>query len=117
MPNIVFATQLTLEKMAEQVEQPTVSFGEEDIHVNVMSVYRNARSVLFEAYVKEPTIDQHVGFLVMPRKQGENEYTLKLASFGHPRVTTGIHRAAAVLDTVIQQMATDYVSIHRKIQE
>ena len=117
MPNIVFATALTPSQMVAGFERQAVSFDAEDIHVSLLGAYESPRSALFEVYVKEPTIDQHLGFLVTPRQEKTDEYTLKLASFGHPRVTTGVHRAAGVLDEMIQQMADDYQSLHRKIRE
>lgn len=116
MPNIVFQTSLTMQEMVEQFERCTESFSDEDIHVSVMNAYISPQSVLFEVYVKEPTVNQHVGFLVVPRQDNASAYTLKLASFGHPRPTDGMHRAAAVLESMIQQMSDDYTPIHRKIR-
>ncbi len=119
MPNIVFATALSLPHMVERFERTTESFHDEDIHVTVMNAFHSPQSALFEVFVKEPTIDQHVGFLVVPRQGHPGEYTLKLASFGHPRPTVGVHRAAAVVERVIRRMATDvdYAVVHRKIRE
>ena len=93
------------------------SFHDEDIHISIINVFHSDAALLFETYVKEPTLDQHVGFLLVPRENQPGEYTLKLASFGHPRPTLGMHRAAAVIDRVIQKHAPDYEAIHRKIRE
>lgn len=117
MPNIVFKTQTPLAPLADGFTKVSASFHDADIHVSIINVYRSDNALLFETYVKEPTLDQHVGFLVVPREDGSGEHTLKLASFGHPRPTEGMHRAAAVIDRVLQQHAPDYTAIHRKIRE
>ncbi len=116
MPNIVFKTQTRLAEIIPAFERHSESFAD-DIHVSVMSVFHNGDTLLFEVFVKEPTIDQHIGFLVVPREDGGGEHTLKLASFGHPRPTKGLHRAAAVVDQLIQSHAPDYEALHRKIRE
>jgi tRNA (guanine-N7-)-methyltransferase len=117
MPNIVFKTATPLAPLADGFTKVSESFHDEDIHISIINVYRSDYALLFEVYVKEPTLDQHVGFLVVPRDDGSGEHTLKLASFGHPRPTLGMHRAAAVIDCVIQRHAEDYTSVHRKIRE
>lgn len=117
MPNIVFKTSLPVDDMVARFESHTESFSDEDIHISVMNAYLSPQSVLFEVYVKEPTVNQHVGFLVVPRQDDPHTYTLKLASFGHPRATEGMHRAAAVIERLIQRMTDDYMPIHRKIRE
>ncbi len=117
MPNIVFKTQTPLSPLTEGFTKVSESFHDEDIHISIINIYRSENALLFETYVKEPTVDQHVGFLLVPRGDGSHEHTLKLASFGHPRPTEGMHRAAAVIDRVIQRHAPDYEAVHRKIRE
>jgi len=117
MPNIVFKTPTSLETLVGKFEKTTESFSDEDIHVSVMNVFHNGDTLLFEVYIKEPTIDQHLGYLVVPKQDQPGEHTLKLASFGHPRATDGVHRGAAVVDAIIQRHAEHYESIHRKIRE
>lgn len=117
MPNIVFSTESDLFALADGFAKVTESFATDEVHVSVMNAYRNADTLLFEVFVKEPTVDQHVGFVVVPRQNKPHEYTLKLASFGHPRATLGVHRAALVLEQVIQQHTPDYRAIHHKVRE
>lgn len=116
MPNLVFATSLSLSQMVDTFERTTASFSEDDIHVSVMHAFVSPGSVLYEVYVKEPTIEQHVAFLVVPRQGEPGTYTLKLSSMGHPRPTEGMHRAAVVIEGVIAR-AGEYRAIYRKVRE
>ncbi len=116
MPNLVFESSLSLPQMVDTFERTTESFPEDDIHVSVMHAFVSPGSVLYEVYVKEATIEQHVGFLVVPRQDKPGTYTLKLSSIGHPRPTEGMHRAAVVIEGVIKQ-AGEYRAIHRKVRE
>jgi tRNA (guanine-N7-)-methyltransferase len=117
MPNIVFKSASGLQTSLDRFDGHTQSFSEQDIHVSVMNVFHRGETLLFEVFVKEPTVDQHIGFLVVPSQSEPGQYTLKLASFGHPRATDGIHKAASVVDAIIQQHAPDYEPVHRKIRE
>ena len=91
MPNIVFLSQTPLQTILDPFERTAVSFHDEDIHISLMHAYYNPNQgkLLFEAFVKEPTVEQHVGFLVARQHDGDGQHTLKLASFGHPRATAG----------------------------
>ncbi|MEM6527113.1 MAG: tRNA (guanosine(46)-N7)-methyltransferase TrmB [Chloroflexota bacterium] len=117
MPNLVFKTSLTTSEIATQFEPHKQSFPDEDIHVSVMSVFTGSHGLLFEVFAKEPTIEQHTGFLLVEKQDKPGEFTLRLGSFGHPRATDGIHRAAVVIENVVKQMAPDYEIVHRKIRE
>jgi tRNA (guanine-N7-)-methyltransferase len=116
MPNIVFKTALPLTPLAKQyTERVSMSYAD-DIHVNVMAIYEGRDGLLFEVYVKEPTIEQHVSFAVFPHDEDRQRYTLKLGAIGYPRPTEGMHRAAAVIEGILQGYAPDYEAIHRKIR-
>ncbi|MEO0564504.1 MAG: tRNA (guanosine(46)-N7)-methyltransferase TrmB, partial [Chloroflexota bacterium] len=88
MPNIVFHSQTPLQTVLDAFQRTAQSFHDEDVHVSLMNAYYNEHegTLLFEAFVKEPTVEQHVGFLVARQFDGDGQHTLKLASFGHPRV-------------------------------
>lgn len=116
MPNLVFQSKLDWSQFVQTFERTSASF-EGDIHVSLIHAYEGAQGVLIEAFVKEPTIEQHVGFLIVPRQQDPSAYTLKLASFGYPRPTEGMHRATLFIEQVIRERDPAYAAVHRKIRE
>lgn len=117
MPNIVFKTQADLTQLPARFERFSQSFPSEDIHIGVMSVFQNEQALMFEAFVKEPTIEQHVGILVVKREV-PHEYTLKLAAFGFPRATLGVHRAAQSVEQHLRAFCgDDYAVLHRKVRD
>ncbi len=91
MPHMVFETPLTLGQIEAQFEPRKTLEGETLIHL--MAVYRGQHSLLFEVYIKEPTLDQHVA--IMLNENRDATYTLLVSTLGHPRATAGIHRAVA----------------------
>ncbi len=93
MPHMVFETPLTLDEIQAQFEPRQTVEGETIIHM--MNVYRGRHSLLFEVYVKEPTIDQHVA--VMLNENMDRTFTLLVSTLGHPRATVGIHRAVSLV--------------------
>ncbi len=68
----------------------------EDIHIRYVSVYGNKRALLFEVYIREPTIDQHLALLLTPHTEA-GAYTLKPGAIGQPRMTYGVHLATGIL--------------------
>lgn len=116
MPNAVFSTSQSLSALVNRFQRHTASIPGADVHISIMSAFVGKDSALFEVYVKEPTVEQHMGFLVVPRQGHPNEYTLKLASIGYPRPTDGVHYAAAVLVEQIRTLAPDVRVLHHKIR-
>jgi hypothetical protein len=94
MPHLVIETPLSLEAIRSEFSMREFSYGEARVSLN--AVYQGDKSLLFEVFVKEPTIEQRVAFSLLAREQA-NEYTLQLNSLGHPRPTAGIHGAAHLL--------------------
>jgi len=94
MPHLVFASPLSLDDMLAQFERREHARG--DTHIAFLYGYRGDRSLLFEVFVKEPTIDQRVAVMLAPR-DAPGEYTLQLGMLGHPRPTPGIHLAVRLL--------------------
>ncbi len=100
MPHVVFSSPLSLAEMRTRF-QP-LQLHSEATHVNCGHVYLGERSLLFDVYVKEPGIDQHVALMLLERQNRPGEYTLQLGMFGHPRPTAGIHAATnAVADWLL----------------
>lgn len=94
MPHVVIETPLSLEAM--RAAFASVEQHRDETHIHLQFVYLGERALLFEVYVKEPTIDQHVALLLIARDQPD-EYTLQLSTLGHPRPTAGIHTATNLL--------------------
>jgi hypothetical protein len=72
--------------------------------------------VLFEVYVKEPTIDQRVALMLVEREEA-HEYTLQLGMLGHPRPTPGIHLAVKLLGDWLTSLHPDAHVLKAKLQE
>jgi tRNA (guanine-N7-)-methyltransferase len=95
MTHLVFSTPLDMDALftsfTTQEHNPLP-----ETHIALMRAYRGDRVLLFEVFIKEPTLDQHVAMTLSPRPQA-NEYTLKVAAFGYPRATIGLHTAVRLL--------------------
>lgn len=95
MPHVVVHLPLTLDEIFAcfQRQDKTLDSG---VYVHWMDIYRNPQRLLIETFIKEPTIEQHFAFLLAARPAA-HEYTLKLSTIGHPRPTSGVHKAASAL--------------------
>lgn len=94
MPHIVFSSPLSLDAIMDAFESNEHKAGE--THISILYVYRGKNVLLFEVYIKEPTIDQHIAF-VLGKRENQGEYTLKLGNLGYPRSTLGVHQTASIL--------------------
>ncbi len=112
MPHVIFCSPLSLEVMRARFQPHHWHSG--DIHVNCGHVFLGERSLLFDVYVKEPGIDQHIALLLLARRGRPGEYTLQLAMFGHPRPTAGIHMAANRLADWLLGLSAESVLLGRK---
>ncbi len=105
MPHMLIKTPLGLDAMMAQfVPRETYAAGE--IRVKFMDTYCNDRTLLFEVFVHEPTIEQRVAIILVQREL-PGEYTLKVSGLGYPRVTDGIHFAVGVLGHMLAAMHAD----------
>jgi tRNA (guanine-N7-)-methyltransferase len=114
MPHIVFKSPLTLDEMQEKFTEAEYHAGA--THIHVMEVYRGRHVLLFEVFIKEPTIDQRVA-IVLSKRPEEQEYTLKVGVIGHPRSTYGLHRATALIGDWLVSLHPDTEILKRKIKE
>ena len=112
MPHVIFRSALTLENMRARFRPQQWQSGA--THVSCSHVFLGERSLLFDVYVKEPNIDQHVALLLLERRGRPGEFTLQLAMFGHPRPTAGIHLAANGLADWLLGLAEENVLLSRK---
>ncbi len=114
MPHIVLESQLSLEEIAAQFAP--LEHKVDEHYINLINVYHGRYNLLFEAFVKEPTIDQRVALILSPRER-QNEYTIKLGVIGHPRPTRGMHEAVGLLGNWIVSLHPEARILRHKIQE
>lgn len=114
MPHIVFQTPLDFNAMMAQYKQ--LDHIEGETIIRFLNAYQGRSALLLEAYIKEPTIEQRVAFLVASRPEA-GEFTLKLSSLGHPRPTAGVHRAAALLGDWLVGLHPETRVLARKLLE
>jgi tRNA (guanine-N7-)-methyltransferase len=100
MPHLVIQTPLDLPTLLEkanlsQLVAQSFEFGE--VHISFKDAYLGDRSLLFDIYIYEPTIEQRVALILVQREGKADEYTLKLGLIGSPRPTDGVHHAVRVL--------------------
>lgn len=97
MPHVILSTPQTPEELVKTFERVTFNPAP-DVHVAIRDAYlsHSSRAVLYEAHVEEPTIEQHVAIMLMPRGEPDS-YTLKYTTLGHPRITLGLHYATEQL--------------------
>jgi hypothetical protein len=112
MPHLVFTSPLTLDEMLVQFVPGEHLIG--DTLISFLYGYRGQNSLLFEVFVKEPTIDQRVAVMLVPH-EGEG-YTLQLGMLGHPRPTPGIHAAVRLLGDWLVGLHPDARIINSKVQ-
>ncbi len=114
MPHIAFTSPLSLDEMLAAFESSEHKAGE--THISFLYVYRGKNVLLFEVYIKEPTIDQHIAF-VLAKRETPNEYTLKLGNLGYPRSTRGVHQAAAILGDWLLGLHPESRILNRSLKE
>ncbi|PJF21076.1 MAG: tRNA (guanosine(46)-N7)-methyltransferase TrmB [Phototrophicales bacterium] len=115
MPHVVIKTQLTLDEMLTRVNVPDYA-GEDGTHVRYLERYRGERSVLFDVYVHEPTIEQRISVVIVERDGTTDEYTIKLGSIGMPRPTAGLHIAVGRLRDAVLQLSDSIQIIQDKVR-
>lgn len=114
MPHIVFHSPLTLVEMLDQFVSSDTGQGE--THIAFLHGYIGAHALLFEVFVREPTINQRVALIVLEREQPD-EYTLQLSPLGHPRPTAGIHLAVDRLGAWLLGLHPEARILKNKVQK
>ncbi len=114
MPNVVFQSPLNLDAMHAQSHDLGASVHAEHT-VRFLHTYRGERSVLFEVYLSEPTLDQRIALALVEKEDAPGTYTLKLSSLGHPRPTLGAHIAVRRLADHLLALHPDTTVIHDKV--
>jgi hypothetical protein len=114
MPHLVFTSPLSPDEMLAPFERR--EHAEDDMHIAFLYGYRGEHSVLFEVYVKEPTIDQRVALMLVEREEA-HQYTLQLGMLGHPRPTPGIHLAVRLLGDWLTSLHPEARILKAKLQD
>ena len=115
MPHVVIASPLSLNEMRAAFEPGEHQRG--DAHINVRYIYEGDRSLLFDVYIKEPTIDQRVALTLVKRENRAQEYTLQLSMLGHPRPTAGVHAAVNIVTEWLMRLHPENKVLGSKVQE
>ncbi len=105
MPHIVIETPITMETIFDRFEQ--AEYRDDDIRVKLLNAYIREHTILFEAFVHEPTIDQLVAILYVHKRDQAGLYTLKLSPIGNPRPTKGVHFAVKMLGEWIIRLSDE----------
>lgn len=113
MPHMVIRSALSLDEMMTQFA-PEAGHAHKDLRIKFLSAYRNDRAVLFEVYIHEPTIEQHLALLLV-RREKPNEYTLKASRVGNPRSTQGLHLAVGTLGKLLAGLDPEAQILENKV--
>lgn len=116
MPHVVIKTQLNLDDLLARVEVPNYD-GENETHIRYLERYRGERSVLFDVFVHEPTLEQRISVVIATRDSAEDEFTIKLGVIGTPRPTAGLHIAVGMLRDAVLQLSDDIQIIQDKVRK
>jgi tRNA (guanine-N7-)-methyltransferase len=114
MPHIVFKTPLDLDAMLEQINVPT--YSDDTVSVQFLHRYRGQQSLLFEVFIREPTLDQRIAVVLAEKDDEPGVFTLKLSSLGYPRATVGVHQAVRLLGDALLALHPDMTVIHDKVR-
>ncbi len=114
MPHIVLKTSLTPDEITARFSESEQTQNDTSIHF--LYAYRGVKTVLFEAYIREPTIDQRLALVLVEREEHPGEYTLKLSSLGNPRPTDGVHQAVWLLANWVVGLHPDAAILQSKVR-
>lgn len=89
VPHAVLETPLSLDDIRAAFVPADHTYGE--TVVSLIECFRGQWTLLFDVFVKEPTIDQRITVILRSRPGGD--FTLMLGPIGQPRPTEGVHRA------------------------
>jgi len=112
MTHVVFQSPLNLDEMLARFEGVEQKQG--DTIVRLLHGYRGRNVLLFEVYIHEPTIDQHISLVVSPRET-EHEYTIKVGTMGYPRSTPGLQQAVALMAEWLINLSPEAKVIKHKL--
>ena len=113
MPYMLIHSPLDLDEMMDHFT-PGNTYATGNLRVKFLNCYRNNYALLFEAYIYEPTIEQHLAVMVVKREE-PNQYALKIGGVGNPRSTDGLHFTVGTLSKLILGLHPDSKILENKI--
>jgi tRNA (guanine-N7-)-methyltransferase len=114
MTHVVFNTPLSLDEILAQFEGSEHKRG--DTIVRLLHGYRGRNVLLFEVYIHEPTLDQHISLVISPR-ESDHDYTLKVGTMGYPRSTPGLQLAVAWMAEWLVGLSPDTRVVTHKLSD
>lgn len=114
MTHVVFNTPMSLDDILTHFEGAEHKFGETIIRF--LHGYRGRNVLLFEVYIHEETLDQHIALVISPR-ENPNEYTLKVSTLGYPRSTPALQKAVGLMADWIVSLNLDAKIVKHKLGE
>ncbi|PJF26831.1 MAG: tRNA (guanosine(46)-N7)-methyltransferase TrmB [Phototrophicales bacterium] len=112
MAHLIFSSPLDLEALRDGFVPE--QFERDGAYIRLTAVYLGYSSLLFEAHVSEPTIDQHIALTLLPK--GDGRYTVQVNTLGHPRMTAGVHAAVRRLGEKLIGLHPDARLVDAKLQ-
>jgi tRNA (guanine-N7-)-methyltransferase len=112
MAHVVFSSPLDLNALREGFAPD--KFESDGAHIHLSAVYLGQNSLLFEAHISEPTIDQHIALVLLPKPGGQ--FSLQVNTLGHPRMTAGVHAAVRRLGAQLVALHPEARLVDAKVQ-
>lgn len=112
MPHIVIQTGRTYTDLFDQIMPQDLDMDE--LHIHFLSRYINPKALLFEVFVHESGLEQHIGVMVI-RRENTDEVTVKVSSIGTPRATKGVHQVVGLVADAVLRVAPDATVLQDKI--
>lgn len=113
MPHMVIHTPLALADVAQHIAPENLDT--DTLHIHFLSQYQNERALMFEVFVHEPTLEQHIGVMLI-RRENSAEYTVKLSAIGTARATHGVHRAVGLVGDALLRLHPTAHILQDKVQ-
>jgi len=120
MSHVVFHSPLTLEAIyAVYADRVQGQHQAGELHINLMDVFLGQNALLIETAISEPTIDQRLALLILPRWHSDEPggYTIQVSALGHPRITDGVHEAVRVLAERVIALHPEARLLHHKLKD
>ncbi|HRL11253.1 MAG TPA: tRNA (guanosine(46)-N7)-methyltransferase TrmB [Aggregatilineales bacterium] len=114
MPHLVIHLPLNPAEILAKFQPHEI--GVDGLAVNYIFAFHGDRSLLFEVYVHEPTIEQRSGLMLTQHDHDPQRWTLRLSAMGSPRPTEGMHLAVRHLGEWLLGLHPDAHLIREKLK-
>ncbi len=120
MSHVVFYSPLSLEAMnAAFADHLQGQHHAGNVYLHLMEAFLGKNALLIETAISEPTIDQRLALMVIPRWHSNEPggYTVQVSALGHPRITEGVHEAVRVLADRVIALHPEARILHHKLKD